>query len=42
VPAVQYGTRDTGCVAIVELNPGKRATAVEYALGKKTASTSAR
>jgi len=32
VPAVEMGTRDAGCLAIVELIPGKRARAVEYSI----------
>jgi DNA repair protein SbcD/Mre11 len=32
VPAAHLGTRDTGCLAIVELTPGKRARAVEHTL----------
>jgi len=35
VPAAELGTRETGCVAIVELMPGKRAHAEEYVLGGK-------
>src|SRR5262245_24621876 len=30
VPAAQLGTTDTGCLAIVDLKPGKRAHATEY------------
>jgi len=32
VPAVEMGTRDAGCLAVVELTPGKRARAHEYVI----------
>jgi DNA repair exonuclease SbcCD nuclease subunit len=32
VPAAQLGTRDSGCLAIAELRPGKRARVAEYTL----------
>jgi exonuclease SbcD len=35
VPAAHLGTRDAGCVAIVDLVPGKRAHVTEYLLEKK-------
>ena len=37
VPAVEMGTRDTGCLAVVELTPGTRARAIEYVLGAASA-----
>jgi exonuclease SbcD len=36
VPAAQMGTRDSGCFAVIDLTPGKRAHAAEYALGAES------
>jgi DNA repair exonuclease SbcCD nuclease subunit len=36
VPAAELGTRDHGCVAIVDLIPGKRARAVDYVLKNRS------
>lgn len=34
VPAAYYGTSESGCIALVELKPGKGASAVAHTLGR--------